>query len=582
MPDLLKDLKNLRPLLTRRDERQFVLLLALMFLGAMLEALGIGAIPVFVSLIVKPASLAEIPWIGGWFSDYPQDPDLQLIIWASVALFAFIVLKSLFLLFVDYLQARIITRLRLQLGDRLFRAYQSAPYEWHLQRSSAALLRNMEHDTAQVLFGYLMPFLNLLMGVVMSVFILLVMLVATPGSVTLSLIIIVAGLLIVVHAVQGRLRRAGEVSRHQAKEVYKAIRQGFGAVVDARIIGCEDYLRKVHRNSLKKGLKAQQLQMIIQKATPYAIEILVVFGLLIMLLLLITMADDLSAVLPVFALIAVATVRLKQMASQIAGSINQMNVARAYIPGIVNDLQQLETLEMRQNQRALSAGRAGSFNKLSLESVSYSYPDTPAAVLKDISLEIRRGEVIAIVGATGCGKSTLVKVILGLLEPTGTIMVNAVEMHTNTKGWRKHLGYVSQSIYLIEDSIRANVAFGVPAPLVDEQRVKESLRIACLEGFVNTLPLGLGTMVGEDGVLLSGGQRQRLAIARALYTDPEVLVLDEATSALDSRTEEKLMQAILKRKQHQTMIIVAHRMSTLKHCDRLYFMQDGAIEAVGS
>ncbi len=582
MFDLCKDLKTLRRLLCRHDQRQFVLLLVLMLFAALLEAVGIGAVPLFVSLIIEPSSLATIPWIGIWFSDLPHETTLTMIIWASILLFAFVVLKSLFLVVVEYLQTRIVADQRLKLGDRLFRAYQSAPYAWHLKRSSSELLRNMENDTAQVLYGYLMPFFSLVMALIMSAFIILVMVLSTPLPAVLSLLVIISGLLAVIRATQGHMRHIGKVGRQQTREVYKAIQQGFAALVDARIIGCEDYLRQVHKSSLEKALEAQRLQVTLQKAMPYMIEILVVLGLLTILILLVATSDKLSSVLPVFALIGVATLRLKQMASQIASAINQMNMARAHIPGIVDDIEQLEAIEKFEREQTSVGNKIGAFRQLSLENVNYRYPDGSRSAIENVSLEIRQGESIAFVGETGCGKTTLINLILGLLEPTGSIRVNDIEIHEDLEGWRHCLGYISQSIYLIDDSIRANVAFGVVEAEIDEARVLQALKTACLDEFVATLPQGLDTVVGENAVCLSGGQRQRLGIARALYTDPEVLVMDEATSALDAITEEKLLQAIHNLRQDRTLIIVAHRMSTVEGCDRLYRLQDGKIEAAGN
>jgi len=245
----------------------------------------------------------------------------------------------------------------------------------------------------------------------------------------------------------------------------------------------------------------------------------------------------------------------------------------------------LEEIEKRNTARQNldAASICKTFDNLSLAAVSYTYPNTERPAVNNVSLNLKRGESIAFVGPTGCGKSTLVNLILGLLEPgSGTIKVNGVDIFSNLKGWRRLLGYIPQTIFLLDDTICANIAFGVPKDRVDKGLLQSVLQSACLDDFVETLPQGLDTVVGERGVLLSGGQRQRIGIARALYFQPEVLVMDEATSALDNKTEADVMTAIRNAKKDRTLIMVAHRLSTVEDCDRLYYFENGTIAACGN
>ncbi len=583
MRSFFRDLNKLRPLFDRRDKWKFVILFGLMFLGSLLETVGIGAIPAFVSLIMKPSSLSEFRWIGDMFTGLPDEPSIQLVFWASLALLLFIISKNIFLVFVYYVQARVVVGQRVLLSDRMFRVYQSAPYQWHLQRSSAELLRNIQNDTAKVLSNVLMPFLDLVMAITMAVSIVTLLVVNTPSAALMGFMITAIGLFIVIRLFQKRLRNIGGTLWREASEILKSIQQGFGALVDARILGHEAYLNKVHKAALLRQAKAERHQILIARSTPFAIETFAIAGLLTILLILIKTSENLASILPLIALLGVATLRLKQIATRLASSINLINVGRAFIPGIMNDLKELTTIEKEHKTRHSGKQKIEAFEALSIESVQYSYPNSDLPALNDISLQLNRGESIALVGATGCGKSTLVNAILGLLEPeSGRILVNGVNIFQDLEGWRTHLGYIQQSIYLIDDTIRANVAFCVPQDEVDDEHLWATLRSARLEEFIHTLPEGLDTIVGERGVRLSGGQRQRLGIARALYPNPEVLIMDEATSALDNKTEVEVMQAIQNLKKDRTLIMIAHRLSTVKDCDRLHFLRNGKMEDYGT
>jgi ATP-binding cassette subfamily C protein len=583
MISLFKDLKQLRPLLTKRDMWKFVILMGLMFCASLFEVIGVGAIPMYATVLMKPSNLAEIRWVGAWFAGLPSEPNREIALWASLLLILLMVIKSSFLAFVYYVQARIVQGQWVRLCSRMYRTYQSAPYEWHFQRSSSELLRNILNDTGQVLNGVLMSLLDLLMSIILSLSVIAIMMLGTPGVALFGLLILVVGMLFVVRIFQKALRHSGMVTRAEGKEMVQAIQQGFGALADSRIIGCESYFAKIFHSSIERSAKAACLISTIQKGAPLAIETFAFLGLIIVLMLLIRTSLPLAEVLPVISLLGVATIRLKQMANRITAAVNQINASRAFIPGIVEDLRILSELKQRRCDKVLSSEDIGPFKTLKLDRVGYSYPTSEDYAVKEISLEICSGEAISFVGATGCGKSTLVNLILGLLEPkSGTISVNGIDIYTNMDGWRVLLGYIPQSIFLIDDTIRANIAFGVPSEEVDETRVKMVLHSACLDGFVQTLPLGIDEVVGERGIRLSGGQRQRLGIARALYFDPEILVMDEATSALDNTTEAEVMEALNNLKKDRTLIIIAHRLSTVENCDRLYFLDKGHLVACGS
>lgn len=581
--NFFKDIYKLRPLLDKQDKWRIIFLLGLMFLSSLLEAASLGLIPVFVTIIMRPSTLGNYPWVGQWFIDLPNEPTLDILIFASITLFSFIALKNCFLCLVYFIQSRFTTSLNIKLSDRMFKVYQSAPYEWYVQRSSSQLLRNIQHDIIQILTGVITPLLNLIMALIILCVILIVMLINSPESALLGLIITICGIFIVIRIFQKYLKHAGEVARQEYEQVVKAIQQGFGAFVDARIIGCEQHLNQVHRDSLTRLAKTQRIQATIQKSTPHAIETFTILGLLATFILLFHSADNYSEILPIVSLLAVAMIRFKQLGSQVSGAINSINTARAYIPDIVNDFNELNAIKRNHRSNKLAIEHLKSFKIMKLNSISYQYPNTDNNVLTDISLTIKKGESIGFVGETGCGKSTLVNILLGLLEPqTGSVLVNGFDIYENLETWQNNLTYIPQSIYFLDDTIRANVAFGTPPENANENQVWQALCIANLESFVKSLPKSLDTIVGERGVLLSGGQRQRLGIARSLYFNKGIIVMDEGTSALDNKTEDEIMRAIRNIKQDRTLILIAHRLSTIKQCDRLYFIKDGQIKSTGT
>jgi len=583
MRDIWNDLSQLRLILAREDKIKFVLLFALMFVGSLIDAIGVGAIPVFISILMDPTILLKAPMIGGWFAGISDQLTSEIMIVSSVVLGLFVTFKNAFLAFVFYCQNKIAMSQWVKMADRMFHVYQKAPYDWHLQRSSSELLRNIQGDTSNVIKGYILSFMSLVMGVLMTSFIFFVLVLGAPSVAFGSVVIMGLGLFVVIRLFQGRLRTIGLMLREAAKEITQAVLQGFGALVDARIIGCEKHLRQQHYAIMMKMANGTRNQLVIMKSLPLAIETIATFGLLVVLYLLFQTTESPAQILPIIAMLGVATIRLKQTTTAIGTAIGQMNSTRAFIPGIVNDLKELRAIERTVKRKSAKAGGIGKFSALKLKNISYKYPNTDSYALRNVSLTLKQGQSIAFVGSTGCGKSTMVNVLLGLLEPQeGKVLVNKQDIFSSLDSWRAHLGYIPQSIYLLDDTIRANIAFGVPDEDIDEETLWSAIQSANLDSFITSLPDGVSTEIGENGARLSGGQQQRLGIARALYFNPDVLVMDEATSALDNNTEKEVMQAIQGMKQNRTLIMIAHRLSTVEDCDCLYFLDAGRISHSGT
>lgn len=566
---------------------KFGILLILILCASFAEAAGVAVVPLFVVIVIEPSRLADNAWVGHWFKDLPDQPSLEMTIWAACILLGLMVLKGLFQAFVYYMQARFVSHQRISLQSRMFKAYQNAPYDWLLQRSSSEMLRNIQNDTVQVIVGVVTPLIDLLMGISMCLFVITVMVMATPSSSLLGILVIGIGLVVTVRLFQKALNNTGVVLREESKAMIQAIQQGFGALVDARMVGCESYLSGIFDQSARKQAKATIARQTMTKSSPLMIETLAILGLLVIFIMLIKGTDQVSEVIPALSLLGIAVVRLKAQAGRIAGAVNIINSSKPFVPGLVKDIQELNQLEQIKIKKKRTVSSSGEeivhFEKVELKNISYSYPESDKPAISNVSLSFKKGESIAFVGETGCGKSTLVNLILGLLESkSGDIEVNGLSIFHHMDAWRNHLAYIPQTIFLTDDTLRANIAFGIPSHKIDNARVEQALDTACLTDYVANLTDGLETMVGERGVRLSGGQRQRLGIARALYVNPEVLVMDEATSALDNKTESSVMKAIEGIKKGRTTIMIAHRLSTVKRCDRIYFLDAGKIEAAGT
>jgi ABC-type multidrug transport system fused ATPase/permease subunit len=377
---------------------------------------------------------------------------------------------------------------------------------------------------------------------------------------------------------RARVERWGNDARVAKTGVMQALLQGFGGIKEIKILGRSSTFVKEHQTHLHSALRSQRLYSTFTTVPRSLFEILAVMGLVVLVSLMAVQARPSDEILPVLALFAAGTFRVLPSITRIVDSISQIRFAGAMVDQVRTHMQLPEP-----RLRVGGVGRLGEFHHLELTDVSFSYGSNTPFRLGPLSIAIERGEYVGLVGESGSGKSTLVDLIGGLVDPIeGTVRVNGMLLGDVTDSWQSKIGYVPQTIFLTDDSIRSNVALGIPDEKIDNQRVSRALEAARLMDFCLTLPDGVGTVVGERGVRLSGGQRQRIGIARALYHEPDVLLLDEATSALDIETEREVMVAVNALKGQKTVIVVAHRLSTVEHCDRLYRLAGGKVIQTGS
>lgn len=582
MFELIDDIKSLKQCLISKELKKIFLLLVLMVFEAFLTAVGVGVVPVYVSFLLNPSIVAKVIYLSDIMPVMPAVVTPTLAIIASLILILVISLKNIVTIFITYVQLRFVYGVQARMGERMFAIYQSASYEWLLGTNSSELVRKIQHDTSEIANRVLMSLLELVKNTLILLFIVGVMMAGLQWPIMVILGMMSLGFFGLQAAMRKKIKETGHIIRREIKNNIQNIQQGFGAIIDTRLLMREEYVQKGFKKSVRRAAKARWTQGTLMRSIPPLIEILSVMVLLSAFLLQVNINSSFEESLPGLTLLVVAVTRLKQISSQMAHSLNNIQAGKVYLPGLVQDIEKHTKKGGIQNAKKVE--RIGiRFNRMKLNDVSYSYGESKKPAIKHIDISVSRGDSIGLIGSTGSGKSTLVNVILGLLVPQyGEVKVNGVALRDDKSEWWKMIGYVPQSIYLIDNTIRANIAFGIADDEIDKHRLANAVRSAQLERFIDELPEGLDTIVGERGVKLSGGQKQRIGIARALYPDPQVLVMDEATSALDTQTEKELMQTIESLMGEKTMVMIAHRLTTLEKCDRLYVLEKGELVSVGT
>lgn len=565
-------------LLTSAERRSAVLLLGLMFIGMVLETLGVGLVIPTIGLLTQRDFSIDSPALQPALQALGNPSQQTLVIVGTLVLVAVYFTKAVFLAFLAWRQAHFAFGVQGRLSQRLFTVYLRQPYTFHLQRNSAQLIRNVTTEMGTFTHNVLLPGMSLLTETM-----------AIVGLFTLLLIVEPLGALVVVSVLgaassayhrltRKRIARWGEARQHHEGLRIQHLQQGLGGAKDVKLLGRETEFLEQYRVHNAQSARVGELQTTLQQFPRLWLEVLAVSGLAILVLSMLAQGRALEAFLPALGLFVAAAFRLMPSMARVLGAVHALRFGLPVVDTLSAELK-LAALEA-----ATTSSRGTPFRAvLELNQVTYTYPGAHAAALNQVSLVIRRGESVGFIGGSGAGKSTLVDILLGLLTPDrGRVGVDGEDIQHALRNWQDQIGYVPQSIFLTDDTLARNVAFGLSNAQIDEAAVWSAIRAAQMEEFVHSLPQGLDTLVGERGVRLSGGQRQRIGIARALYHDPAVLVLDEATSSLDTATERGVMQAVRALQGTKTILIVAHRLSTVEQCGRLYRLEQGRVVEEGT
>jgi ATP-binding cassette subfamily C protein len=552
----------------------------MMLVGAVLEMVGVGAIPAFVALLSDPSRITRFAVASKVMTALGADTNTKLALTAAVILLFYFLLKNLFIGTLTFLQARYVSNRQVRLASRLFNAYMHSDYTMHLQRNSAELLRNATNEAMDVIGAVLIPCLTLAMEFLTVGAIVTLLFVAEPFISLVAFVLLGGATALFVRVVRTRLIRYGQETQFYRMKMLQSVSEGLGSVKITRVLGRErHFLHAFHLDS-DRFAQANRFRVLMSELPRLYLEMAAMLGLLAVAAILIAQQRSLGAIIPALSLLAVAVVRLIPSFNRISSSFTTLRFGRFSLDAVYSDLVELKTDEGTQHK----VGSQRPFvEAIRLRDVSFIYPKAASPAVRNVTLDIRRGNAVGIVGATGSGKTTLVDIILGLLRPSsGQVLIDEWDVSEDVRAWQRHIGYVPQDVYLMDDSIRRNIAFGIAQETIDDTALRRAIDAAQLTDFIESLPEGVNTVVGERGVRLSGGQRQRIGIARALYHDPDVLVFDEATSSLDNETERFVMQAVDYLRGTRTIILIAHRMSTVRACDELFLLNEGHLVASGS
>ena len=565
-------------ILDKTKRRRLVLVLVGTLVAGALEMIGIGTIPAFVGL------LADADWIfsalpAGTLTDRIHEMNKSNLVLLGAAFLAGVfLLKNLYLVMLIYAETHLAQGLTASISNRLFQAYLQSPYTFHLQRNPAELIRNLTEEAVNAV-QFVKAGLRLVReGLVLTLIFLLMVLVEPVMSLTVfSLLAAATG--VFYFAMRRELMSRGKLCEEHWSRRVQVINQSLGAIKDAKILGSESHLAEVFRTEVG-GLQRHETFYEVVSALPrYFLEALAVVAVVPIAGAFVLFGRPLDGMLPVLALFGVAIMRLVPAMTAINTSLVDIRYRRPALELVCAELKALEILVDAQVRTLAARPKVKKVqDAICVENVSYRYPGASVESLVGVSLRISAGAAVAIIGTSGAGKSTLIDVVLGLLTPTrGHVFVDGRDVHEDLPAWQRQIGYVPQDIYLLDDSIRRNIAFGLPDNQIDDLAVARAVQAAQIEALVRSLPQGLDTPVGNEGLRLSGGQRQRIAIARALYHDPSVLIMDEATNALDDETESDIMDALHELHGDKTLIIIAHRQSTVDGCDRVFRLEAGRL-----
>lgn len=576
----MKDIfKKFNKVLNKKQKSRVVVLIFMILIGAMLETLGVSMIYPLIETVMMPEVFeqnAMIVWICNVLGYTSAEQFVTFMLLALIFIFIF---KNLYLLLLYYVQHSFITNSQYRISRDLLKVYLNRPYEFYLNASTGDIMRTVYSDSTGI-FNLLLQCMQFITEFMVAIFLGTYLLIIDPVMTIVMGILLVGITLLSSAFLKPRISRIGEESRQQQSKMYKTIMQSINSVKDVKVYAKEDAFLGIYRKYGKRYYNLARDHEVLSSVPRLAIEAFSLSGVLAYMAVMMKLGQNVQTMVPQLSAFAVAAVRLLPSASRINTYLANIAYYRPTLDYVYANVE----LPKNVDERAAEAKAVTETDKLKfhdcikVEQLYYKYPNTDKYIFENARMQVPYGKSVGIMGPSGAGKTTVVDIMLGLLRvESGTITCDGVNVLEHYGQWLANIGYISQTINMVDDTIRANIAFGVDVDDIDDARVWQVLEEAQLADFVRNLPNGINTVIGERGVRISGGQRQRVGIARALYHDPEILILDEATSALDNDTEAAIMEAIENFHGRKTMLIIAHRLKTIENCDIIYKVENGKI-----
>lgn len=571
-------INKLRYVFNRKEKIQLIGILLIIIFGSFMELLGVSVFMPFIQILLDPEAIQDNELLDFFYRAF-HFKTVEGYLSAIAVMICFVYLfKNIYLTFMQNIMLKFSYKTRMNLATKLLTTYMSQPYTFHLEKNIAELQRNLQYDTNQ--FMLLVNAGLQFLAECAVICCLGVFLFHTSHSITIVIMLLLVVCISVFFVISKKIStRLGRENEENNARLYQWINQSLGGIKEVKVLNREEFFVKSYKQVYKRLIKGAKNNEMLAAIPKYIVETVCMVGMLVAIIIKMYYGrNDFQVFVVQLSVFAVAAFRLLPSVGKINSYINSIMYSKSSLDMIYCDLKEIEGCDIIDLKKSDKIKKWEFKDKIELANIAYHYPDSEKLVLSDINLSIRKGETIALIGTSGAGKTTLADILLGLLQPvTGRILVDGKNIYDNMDAWHYMLGYIPQNIYLSDDTIRNNIAFGIAQEEIDDAAIVKALKKAQLYDFVQTLEKGLDTYVGDRGVRLSGGQRQRIGIARALYYDPEILILDEATSALDNETETAVMEAIETLKGRKTIIIIAHRLTTLKNADAIYEVSGGRV-----
>ena len=570
-------------LFDRKQKRQLVGLGVLILVGGLLETLGVSMILPVVEVIMDPESVMDNRLVAEAVRILHIRTDRQLIMTMLGGTIVLYVIKNAYFVFQIYVQNTFVTRNRNRMISRVMREFLNRPYEEYLGADIPTVFRLTDNDIPHA-FQLVLVMLQMVTEIVVAASLSIVLVVMSPVMCLFIIAIFLGMTLVITKVLKPRLNRIGHKNQEIQSRIAKWRIQSIYGLKDVKVLHREEFFVRNYYESGAVGANVARNYAVLNNLPRLLIETIFMAAMLLFIMLYMVRGGDIAVLAPQLSAFAVAAIRIMPGTNRINTYLSEIAYSQPCLDYLYENLNESMKLDVNGSVTGLTGTGQAALpktelqDKIVLDHITYAYPNTVRNIFTDAHMEVKKGQSVGIMGPSGAGKSTIVDILLGLLHvQEGTITCDGVSIFENYPSWLAQIGYIPQAIYLIDESIRANIAFGIDADKIDDGRIWEVLEEAQLKEFVKGLPEGLDTAIGDRGVRISGGQRQRLGIARALYHDPEILVFDEATSALDSDTEKAVMDAINSFHGKKTMVIIAHRLNTIAKCDVIYKVEDEKI-----